>query len=179
MQYSIDKHQEFVDVVRRFDGRIADYVAEVMSGSGIYLVEAIEGCESPIEQLMAMALRKASEAFEERFGGNGILAVDPQMSVETSIGKLRVDFMLRWVDFGAANKLATRVIVECDGYAFHDGDKEQAQRDKQRDRALKEAGFTVLRFAGGEIWADPDKCAREAWRQLLVEYRAKKLAAAS
>lgn len=54
------------------------------------------------------------------------------------------------------------IIVECDGHDFHERTKEQAVRDKSRDRDLQEAGFKVMRFAGSEVWADAFECASQA-----------------
>lgn len=52
-------------------------------------------------------------------------------------------------------------IVECDGHDFHERTKEQAKRDRSRDRAFQSAGIPVFRFTGSEIYADSLKCARE------------------
>lgn len=54
-----------------------------------------------------------------------------------------------------------RICVECDGHNFHERTKEQAARDKKRDRELTVAGWQVLRFAGSEIWRDPAGCAEQ------------------
>lgn len=52
--------------------------------------------------------------------------------------------------------------IECDGHNFHERTKEQAARDKSRDRALIRLGFrAVLRFTGSEIWHRNDECAEE------------------
>lgn len=47
-----------------------------------------------------------------------------------------------------------RVVVECDGYAYHSGRREY-QRDRQRDRALVALGYRVLRFTSTEILRAP------------------------
>lgn len=52
--------------------------------------------------------------------------------------------------------------IECDGHAFHERTKEQAERDKRRDRTIQLAGVPVLRFTGTEIWRDAIRCAHEA-----------------
>lgn len=73
------------------------------------------------------------------------------------------------VDFGLTCRLGrglsaptVQVAIECDGHAFHERTKEQAARDKSRDRALSRAGWIVLRFTGAELHADSDRCAEEA-----------------
>lgn len=53
------------------------------------------------------------------------------------------------------------ILVECDGHEFHEKTKEQAARDKSRDRDLQAAGFPVYRFTGSEIWRDPVACATQ------------------
>lgn len=51
--------------------------------------------------------------------------------------------------------------VECDGHDFHERTKEQAARDRQRDRALQEKNVAVFRFTGSELYRDPWKCAAQ------------------
>ncbi|ACL58471.1 endonuclease domain-containing protein [Methylobacterium nodulans] len=55
-----------------------------------------------------------------------------------------------------------RVVVECDGHEFHERTKEQAARDRSRDRALQARGCVVMRFTGSEVYRDPVRCACEA-----------------
>lgn len=52
-----------------------------------------------------------------------------------------------------------RLIVECDGHEFHERTKEQAAKDRSRDRASTLAGMEVFRFTGSELWRDPYGCA--------------------
>jgi very-short-patch-repair endonuclease len=47
------------------------------------------------------------------------------------------------------------IFVECDGHDFHERTKEQAERDRSKDRAIQAAGIPILRFTGREIWRDP------------------------
>lgn len=63
--------------------------------------------------------------------------------------KVRVDALVF-----ASHRPSLRVVIECDGFEWH-GDKQSFTADRQRDRALKEAGYEVLRYSGPEIWADP------------------------
>jgi very-short-patch-repair endonuclease len=61
------------------------------------------------------------------------------------------------------------MIVECDGHDFHEKTKEQARRDKQRDRFLQSRGYKVLRYTGSEIWADPTECSDEILTELAID----------
>lgn len=72
------------------------------------------------------------------------------------ISEYRVDFAL----FNRAEP-SVKIAIECDGHDFHERTKEQAQRDKSRDRAIQARGFKVLRFTGSEIYRKPMDCARE------------------
>lgn len=68
----------------------------------------------------------------------------------------RVDFAI-FVNGIASDEI--KIVVECDGHDFHEKTKEQAARDKRRDRDLQIAGWKVLRFTGSEIWRDYYACA--------------------
>jgi very-short-patch-repair endonuclease len=87
-----------------------------------------------------------------------------QISGQMQIGPYRVDFL-----YVCGNR---RLVVECDGFEFHDRTKEQAERDKARDRDLAALGYTVMRFTGSEIWRNPFAAASEVLG-FLVESRAK------
>lgn len=66
--------------------------------------------------------------------------------------------------------------IECDGHDFHDRTKEQARRDRARDRDLARGGWITQRFTGSEIFADADGCADEIYH-LLMEWNAQGLVA--
>ena len=92
------------------------------------------------------------------------------MEQQVQIGKYRVDFLIHAYDFGRCEMgddykfkydqaLWRKLVVECDGHDFHERTKEQAARDRSRDRALITQGLTVFRFTGSELWRDPIGCA--------------------
>ena len=148
-------------------------------------------CESPIEELLLGALLLFSESsgnfpvvlntkhpltcdvtrFREAdaqyFGIGQGCVIAPQFE----IGKYRVDFCILFP--GARSSDNFHIVVECDGHQFHERTKEQARRDRSRDRFIQAAGFQVLRFTGSEIWNDSIKCVlevldaarREWWRR--------------
>lgn len=86
------------------------------------------------------------------------------LTPQCPIGKWRVDFLV-WFAIG---RHIGGVVVECDGHQFHEKNKEQAARDKRRDRELLAAGYPVMRFTGSEIFKDAVGCA-EQLRQPLYE----------
>lgn len=95
------------------------------------------------------------------------LIVEPQVQIEN----YRVDFLIHaWTDGtvwrrrGGTETGASRwrrLVVECDGHEFHERTKEQAAKDRSRDRELASLGYEVFRFTGSELWRDPWGCARQ------------------
>jgi len=85
---------------------------------------------------------------------------------QVQIAGWRVDFVLHYpADAGGHDEngypILRRLIVECDGHAYHERTKEQAARDRSRDRVAQLEGLPILRFTGSEIWSDPAGCADE------------------
>lgn len=79
------------------------------------------------------------------------------ISAQAPVGKYKADFLV-WFKLG---RHVGGVAVECDGHAFHEKSKEQASRDKERDRFFLKAGFPVMRFSGSDIYKDAVACANE------------------
>jgi hypothetical protein len=76
----------------------------------------------------------------------------------------RVDFLIHafadWAREPDGGKMGwNKLIVECDGHDFHERTKEQAARDRERDRSFQNQGIEVFRFTGSELWRDPLGCA--------------------
>jgi very-short-patch-repair endonuclease len=92
-------------------------------------------------------------------GGN--ILVVPQAQV----GAYRADFLI----CDGATMPDYWIAVECDRHAFHEKTKEQAQRDKARDRYFLNEGFPVVRFTGSEIYRDPIKCVDEVMCMFQTE----------
>lgn len=79
------------------------------------------------------------------------------------VGGYRVDFLITWRSAAGVQF----VVVECDGHEFHERTKEQAARDRSRDRKIQAVGVPVLRFTGSEIWARANGCAKEVVEFLI------------
>lgn len=136
-----------------------------------YMESLNTAIESPIEELMLYGLILAAQDEVEdigfvvdgrRFGdsGNGadFLIIEPQAKIEN----YRADFLLTFKSITHGFEKDRQLIVECDGHDFHDKTKEQASRDKERDREMKKLGYDVFRFTGSDIWNDVYSCAKEA-----------------
>lgn len=132
-------------------------------------VQGLALCESPIEEAMLIALRrslelnfrgdlgetrinyKPCENWPEIFHPYDEIVIYPQ----TKVGKYRVDILINV----ARGKKSHWFVVECDGHDFHEKTKEQARRDRARDRWMQMHDLVVLRFTGSEIFKSPDDCA--------------------
>lgn len=158
-----------------------------------HLEELVGAAESPIEQAMLFALTVAAHELasnvryrkgEHVFGDFDDMPDSILIEPQARLGEYRVDFLLMYheciTDFDRNEKLKdgteipgvkdviAHLIVECDGHDFHDRSKEQASRDRERDRELKKLGYEVFRYTGADIWKSPLGCAREAV-QVLTE----------
>jgi very-short-patch-repair endonuclease len=92
------------------------------------------------------------------FSDSCIIAV---LEMQKQIGEARVDFCLTVRDvFGKSHSL----VIECDGHEFHERTKDQAKKDRSRDRLFQSLGHTVYRFTGSEIFNDPCNCANQVIR---------------
>lgn len=92
---------------------------------------------------------------------------------QSVIGEFRVDFLISaWTDGRVGGGIDgpsvgqprwRKLVVECDGHQFHERTKEQAAKDRSRDRKLTSLGFDVFRFTGSELWCDPWGCASQVY----------------
>lgn len=166
------------------DGSISEWVTAQSDYKEFSIYRDLASCESPIEAYFGVALHFShvnyyyrdaeigtdggftffdADTFKHLHDMNevegpaegGYAYVCPQARV----GEYRVDYLIA-AKASTSTKIY-RVIVECDGHEFHEKTKEQAARDKKRDRTLTNSGFTVFRFTGSEIFRDPQKCADE------------------
>jgi very-short-patch-repair endonuclease len=87
-----------------------------------------------------------------------------QLHCQKVEGRYRLDLAIVVSEGFADHGDVVRVAIECDGHDFHEKTKEQAARDKKRDRDLQHAGWAVLRFTGSQIYGDAAATAAEVWR---------------
>lgn len=105
------------------------------------------------------------------------IAVFPQHEIATTKKTYRVDFYLqaKWMAEtigGGREERFEKFVVECDGHEFHERTREQAARDRSRDRDLQASGYAVLRFTGSELFRDPIAAATEVLRAIEVKVQA-------
>ena len=83
---------------------------------------------------------------------------------QVNFGDYRIDIVLMMYCRWRVGK--SYLLVECDGHEYHERTKEQARRDRKRDRDLVQAGHVLFRFTGQEIWRDVDACALQCFETL-------------
>jgi very-short-patch-repair endonuclease len=139
----------------------------------------LDACESPIERIMGAELsfitifgvrarkfgippfkRSALDKIERL---ENLTDYEIEVWPQQKIGDYRVDFLLlaRFRDTGSLDRDLVRIVIECDGHDFHERTKEQAARDRGRDRFMQRAGYKVFRFTGSEIYHSPETCSDE------------------
>lgn len=134
---------------------------------------------SPIERLLAIGLTSlvALDDFEFFIFTDAFLTdgqnPPPYFAHRSSIsGTVIIEYQKRELDWLADFVISVptytdkKIIVECDGHDFHERTKEQAMRDRARDRAAQAAGYHMMRFTGAELFRDPLKCVRETLNAL-------------
>jgi very-short-patch-repair endonuclease len=145
----------------------------------------IKICESPIEKQMYVAMCCVFTTQEMVWGTafspsiEGFNTLDHlrkceglpahmigetyMLACQVPVGKYRADFALRRTLPFKKNRaiISPILIVECDGHDYHERTKEQAQRDKARDREMLGMGLRVIRFTGSEVFRDYWRCATE------------------
>ncbi|MGB9660700.1 MAG: endonuclease domain-containing protein [Moorellaceae bacterium] len=150
-----------IEMIKHVDQRIYDFLLEIINDFLLDFVMVMDECESPIEQLLACALLAVGK------GRNLDFWIQPQYEVVVGGVRYRIDFCVHLAD-KEPSEYSKKLLIECDGHDFHEKTKEQAARDKQKDRKLMLAGYKVVRFTGHEIWSDPFKCAREVFDLLMA-----------
>lgn len=159
-KFEIDKA-----VSASLDDRVARWFLADQWSRIKHTVTDLQECESPIEQLMYLSLKRSIRLLGSIYGAELWLIFCPQYEVESNGKKYRLDFYIH----AKVHDNEVHLAIECDGHDFHERTKEQAVRDKSRDRALTERGFVPIRFTGSEIWRDPNLCAKQV--ENIIENR--------
>lgn len=130
--------------------------------------------ESPLELVMFSAISVAEKAMQLQPGHGAdawrdmraarLARIDLQVAVP--IGTYRADMVME-AKIDADDVEMPKVVIECDGFTFHDKTRDQAIRDRARDRYMQREGFVVARFAGDEIVEQPFACAFEVYDLVL------------
>jgi len=93
----------------------------------------------------------------------------PQNIDMTMPKRYRADFVFYVFD---GYDMILQIVIEIDGHDYHNLTKEQAQRDRTRDREFIKKNYTVLRFTGSEAFVKPCECWQEIFditNQLITQ----------
>jgi very-short-patch-repair endonuclease len=135
-------------------------------------------CESPIERAMLYAVALVAWDWTDsvllRVDGHasGLFAsrsIALEIEPQADVGKYRVDFLLTLsapLRADPTTRPSVRMVLECDGHDWHEKTREQAARDRERDRALQQLDLAVFRYTGSDIWRDVFQHAYEAVGEL-------------
>lgn len=101
--------------------------------------------KSPIENIAAFAIW----TLNEEYGVKNIHATR-----QKKIGKYTVDIEIihKPFYFKEEDEPLNKIVIECDGHEWHEKTKEQASKDKLRDRELQKMGYVVLRYSGSDLY---------------------------
>ncbi len=136
----------------------------------------MDECESPIEKMLGAALLFASDGYNylqfisthRAFSPEELRANRPEFGTifypQASIGQYRVDFFVKTSYKG----ISSVTVIECDGHEFHEKTKEQASRDKKRDRSITAEGASILRFSGSDIHRNLEQCVEDI-EEILIK----------
>lgn len=144
--------------VEKYPSNVKNMILELIDQKLSVLVDEAEACESPLEFELYQFLKRAVDSFNKE--NSTCFWVHIQQSIKANGRSYRADLLICPAG-SEGNTERPNVIIECDGHDFHEKTKEQAQRDKKRDRDLQMAGYRVMRFTGSEIFKNAGRCARE------------------
>lgn len=168
-------HEKLIsDFSKEVRGAWEDYKLRLEeSGRADYskLLPFLRGCESPLEQLLLIDFT-ITFAAEPNYDSDlpylkGMiidpelykfpLKITPQQKIAIDKQNFRADFLFEIFDFRDPEQTIEKIIVEIDGHDFHERTKEQAIRDRSRDRLMTREEFRVLRFTGTEVFQNREK----------------------
>ncbi|MGG3012260.1 hypothetical protein ABEO98_22600 [Brevibacillus parabrevis] len=128
----------------KLDTKVRQELDVILADTAHLHLTELAKCESPIESIMLLWLRHyflMRDQEYKQWDNFPLISIEPQRTVEKGKKKYRVDIALDCLFKGENHSFA----IECDGHEFHEKTKEQAARDKQRDRDLQSMGYRALR----------------------------------
>lgn len=151
----IEEIHDSLQIVKRMPASISSLVLESINEKLKNTLDVATACDSPIEFQMYFYLLQGLKDFNHKHGT--FLWLSNQHPVVANEKEYRADLFIS----EATGNGDINLIIECDGHDFHEKTKQQAQRDKERDRNLQLAGYRVIHFTGSEIFKDPRKCSKQ------------------
>lgn len=165
--YDLERLERGEDIKEYLVSNVSQNLIALISDEAMGLEESLIDCESPIEQMLSMALEELNIKNIYKFNPFiDVVEIEKQQVIECGEKSYRVDFLIPVIYKNQENKC---FVIECDGHEFHQKTKEQVERDNTRMRNLQKYGYEVVRFSGTEIWHRPYKCANEILNIILSQ----------
>lgn len=158
MYFTKEYRQEVDQILREMDPKLRELIEDIWEQILEDKLELISQCETPIEKLLVVPLSemvKKLNSYRDSIVEANCL---PQENISCYSKSYRVDFLIQVL---LSNDYTLQFVIECDGHDYHEKTKEQARKDRQRERHLQNAGYIVIRFTGSEIYEDPYSCCDE------------------
>lgn len=165
----------FLSLPRRAQQLFFEYMGNNYMNGGnpfqaFHIIEfGCNGCDSPIEKIFMLAYLLVT------FNMDGLsyyrYSLIPQYEIECGKKKYRVDFLFDTVENTMPDiefKKDYKLVIECDGYDFHERTKQQVINDNERTLDLKTHGYDVIRFSGTQIYVDPMDCAMKTVKMIAL-----------
>ena len=133
---------------------------------------ALVGCESPIEQVMALNLltfKVIVEKVHRSMDWLEIIDIANQVPIKVDDKTYRVDFLLKVAINVNNKKFYKNYIIECDGHDYHEKTKAQVTHGNRKERNLRTAGYDVVRFSGSEIFKKGMECVTDVIKIINAE----------
>lgn len=145
------KKEDFlVDLkIKNISPKVMEIINERINTELFGMWNDMSNCESPIEQMFSLEI---NERLNWINFGSELKKFNCKFEIfetQEKIDKYRVDFLLI---VSKNNNEYKKFVIELDGHDFHEKTKEQAKKDKEKDRFLISEGYTVVRFTGSEIY---------------------------
>lgn len=146
-------------------------IASMIAGEILCMEIALSKISSPIERMFWAAFHARTALAGDVFKSDTVTFSDGcpsdiyHLETQKQFGRFRVDFYITYTVYGSPwvpdDGLSTSVCVECDGHDYHERTKEQAAKDRARDRYFTLKGIPFMRFTGSEIWKDAFGCVEQ------------------
>ena len=137
---------QWADKIR---GRVCDEAISVFSKIWLpKLIDELATGDSPPEELLAVVLEIILWD-EIRSGRIGITKQGHISGEKVSAKYYKPDFIVN------QRQSEAKMILECDGFSYHDRDTEQFTKERKRNRELQRMGFFIYPISASEIFSNP------------------------
>jgi very-short-patch-repair endonuclease len=145
---------------------MADYIANSWYSDVIDEFQ-VNKIESPLEQIF-YAYWKLGKYNEE-------FCLRPQFKIASYRVDFYVDPSKYFIEILKAPaeylQEIPQIVIELDGHQWHEKDPIQVEKDKKRERAIVELGFTLLRYSGREMIQNPGSAVNDAYAKIGRLYK--------